>query len=114
MATLLALAPALSMAAFAAALSEGSASRPRATAARALYVGLAFGGAQAIMPLVGFGLGMAFLSVVRDVDHWIAFVLLSVDRSSIPRAQSDAKCHAIERALERRSGRRSPQIRANG
>jgi len=78
MITLLALALALSMDAFAAALCDGSASRPRASKARALYVGLAFGGAQALMPLIGYGLGLAFVSVVREVDHWIAFVLLSV------------------------------------
>jgi putative Mn2+ efflux pump MntP len=28
------------------------------------------------MPLIGWGLGVAFTSIVREVDHWIAFGLL--------------------------------------
>lgn len=71
------LALALAMDAFAAALSQGAAARPRPTATVALRVGLAFGAAQALMPLVGWSLGLAFEAVVRNVDHWIAFVLLS-------------------------------------
>lgn len=33
---------------------------------------------QAIMPLIGFGLGSTFSSIVQQVDHWVTFVLLSV------------------------------------
>lgn len=74
--SLLLLAVALSMDAFAAALSQGVAARSGSTARTAVVVGLAFGIAQGLMPLLGWGLGKAFASVVRDVDHWIAFVLL--------------------------------------
>lgn len=75
---LLLLALALAMDAFAAALSQGAAARPRPTVPAALRVGFAFGGAQAVMPLLGWSLGLAFESIVRDVDHWIAFVLLTL------------------------------------
>jgi putative Mn2+ efflux pump MntP len=30
------------------------------------------------MPLAGWALGLTFASVVKDVDHWIAFVLLAL------------------------------------
>jgi len=42
----------------------------------AVLVGLAFGAAQALMPLLGWLLGTAFADVIADVDHWVAFGLL--------------------------------------
>jgi putative Mn2+ efflux pump MntP len=73
---LLLVAFALSMDAFAAALSQGTAAGATPIAGRAVRVGLAFGAAQALMPLLGWALGFAFAPVIRDVDHWVAFVLL--------------------------------------
>lgn len=75
--TIVLLAVALAMDAFAAAVAQGVSARPHPGAAKALRVGLAFGIAQALMPLAGWGLGLAFASIVREVDHWIAFVLLA-------------------------------------
>ena len=43
---------------------------------RALEVGLAFGVAQGVMPLLGWGLGAAFSDRIAAFDHWIAFLLL--------------------------------------
>ena len=74
MMTVILLALALSMDAFAASLSQGAAARSSATVAGALLMGAAFGSAQALMPL----LGLAFASLIRDIDHWIAFALLAV------------------------------------
>lgn len=74
--TIFLLALALSMDAFAAALSQGAAAHPRPGLAGALRVGLAFGLAQGLMPLLGWSLGLAFAPVIRDVDHWVAFGLL--------------------------------------
>ncbi len=37
-----------------------------------------FGGFQALMPLVGFYLGVSFAGFVESVDHWIAFILLGI------------------------------------
>jgi putative Mn2+ efflux pump MntP len=71
------LALSLAMDAFAAALGKGAALR-RPNMGQALTVGAVFGGFQMIMPLIGFALGMAFANIVAAVDHWIAFVLLSV------------------------------------
>lgn len=68
------LALALSMDAFAAALSQGAAGAGHGAALR---IGAAFGFAQGAMPLLGWGLGVAFAGVLEAVDHWIALILLS-------------------------------------
>ncbi|MFY8095873.1 MAG: manganese efflux pump MntP family protein [Niveispirillum sp.] len=75
--TTFALAFSLAMDAFAAALGKGAALR-RPSMGHALTVGAVFGGFQMVMPLIGFALGLAFADIVAAVDHWIAFVLLSV------------------------------------
>lgn len=41
-----------------------------------LIVGAYFGGFQALMPLLGYILGIQFQSMIQQFDHWIAFVLL--------------------------------------
>lgn len=41
-------------------------------------MGLAFGGAQAIAPLLGFAAGAAFAGLIESFDHWLAFAILSV------------------------------------
>ena len=41
-----------------------------------VYAGLYFGGFQALMPLLGYLLGMRFQHLIESFDHWIAFVLL--------------------------------------
>ena len=48
---------------------------------RLRHVGLSalwFGGFQALMPLLGYLLGVSFADFVSSVDHWIAFVLLGI------------------------------------
>ena len=44
----------------------------------ALAVALWFGGFQALMPVLGYFLGVSFADFVSTVDHWIAFVLLGI------------------------------------
>lgn len=36
-----------------------------------------FGGFQAIMPMIGYFVGISFADKVAEVDHWLAFVLLA-------------------------------------
>lgn len=48
----------------------------RVTARHVALVMLFFGGAQALMPLVGWAVGARLGSTVSAWDHWIAFVLL--------------------------------------
>jgi putative Mn2+ efflux pump MntP len=76
--TLFVLALALSMDSFAAAMSKGAAARPRPGTGGALRIGAAFGVAQALMPLLGWALGLAFALALREVDHWVAFIVLGV------------------------------------
>ena len=42
----------------------------------ALKIGLFFGIAQGIMPMLGFFAGKSFETYIKAVDHWLAFVLL--------------------------------------
>ncbi len=67
---------ALSMDAFAVAICKGLKMRPF-NIKQALLVGLFFGGAQGLMPLIGWFLGKQFESYITSVDHWIAFCLLA-------------------------------------
>ena len=41
-------------------------------------VGGWFGGFQALMPLIGFYLGILFAEAIVAIDHWVAFVLLAI------------------------------------
>lgn len=43
---------------------------------QAVVIGLFFGGFQALMPFIGWVLGIQFESYITSIDHWIAFVLL--------------------------------------
>ncbi len=67
----------LSMDAFAVAICKGLAMR-KLKLSGALTVGLWFGGFQALMPLIGYLVGSAFADKITAVDHWVAFVLLSL------------------------------------
>ncbi len=65
----------LSMDAFAVAIGKGL-SVSKVSPRQALVTGVWFGLFQALMPLIGFLLGVSFSDAVESVDHWIAFVLL--------------------------------------
>ena len=51
---------------------------PRVRVRHALSVGIWFGGFQAIMPIIGYFLGLGFSSIISNIDHWIAFALLAI------------------------------------
>lgn len=69
------LAVGLSMDAFAVSVCKGL-SVKKLKAKHMLTVGAYFGGFQALMPLLGYILGIQFQSMIQQFDHWIAFVLL--------------------------------------
>lgn len=75
--TLFLLAAGLSMDAFAVSVGKGM-SMKKTGLAQALVVGLWFGGFQALMPIVGYFLGIQFLGLISAWDHWIAFGLLAL------------------------------------
>lgn len=67
----------LSMDAFAVAICKGLAMQKAGWKSMAL-VGLWFGGFQALMPVIGYIVGVQFKEAITAVDHWIAFGLLAV------------------------------------
>lgn len=72
---LLVTAVALSMDAFAVAISKGL-SVGQVRLRHGLIAGTYFGGFQALMPLLGYLLAGFFAEYIRQYDHWIAFLLL--------------------------------------
>lgn len=77
LAELLIIAVGVSMDAFAVSICKGLSVQRigfRHVAATSLW----FGGFQALMPLLGFFLGVSFADFVSSVDHWIAFILLGI------------------------------------
>lgn len=67
----------LSMDAFAVSVCKGL-SVSRVERKHMLTCGAYFGGFQALMPLIGYLLGVNFQSMIESIDHWIAFVLLGI------------------------------------
>lgn len=65
----------LAMDAFAVAICKGL-SINKMNWKNATIVGLYFGIFQALMPILGYILGVNFQSKITNIDHWIAFILL--------------------------------------
>ena len=72
---LLFLAAGLSMDAFAVSICKGL-SLGRIKPGDMTVAGAWFGGFQALMPLLGYFLGIGFSGIVSRFSHWIAFILL--------------------------------------
>lgn len=71
------LAVGLSMDAFAVSVCKGLCVH-KAGAREGCIAGAYFGGFQALMPLAGYFLGSQFKDSITSIDHWIAFILLSL------------------------------------
>ena len=67
----------LAMDAFAVSVCKGI-SMKKINCKKSCIIGLWFGGFQALMPTIGYFLGSAFESLVTNIDHWIAFILLGI------------------------------------
>ena len=67
----------LSMDAFAVSICKGL-STPRLRLRHSLICGVYFGLFQALMPLLGWLLGVRFQAMIASLDHWIAFILLGI------------------------------------
>lgn len=66
----------LSMDAFAAAVCQGLRMR-KLRYKNAFVIAFFFGGFQALMPFIGWALGIRFERYIVNIDHWIAFGLLA-------------------------------------
>lgn len=67
----------LAMDAFAVSVCKGL-SMHKVNKKQCLVIGLFFGGFQALMPLIGWFLGIRFQTYITKFDHWIAFILLGI------------------------------------
>ena len=56
-----------------------------------LCVGLYFGGFQALMPTIGYFVGVNFRGAIESVDHWIAFILLAIIGGNMIREPEEKK-----------------------
>ena len=67
----------LAMDAFAVSICKGL-SMKKINYKKTIIIALYFGIFQAIMPVIGYFLGTTFESLVTQIDHWIAFILLGI------------------------------------
>lgn len=67
----------LSMDAFAVAICKGLA-MPKYSYQKGFIIALYFGIFQGLMPILGYLLGLSFQDIIIKIDHWLAFILLSI------------------------------------
>ncbi|MDD4835158.1 MAG: manganese efflux pump MntP family protein [Lutispora sp.] len=97
--TIVIIALGLAMDAFAVSVSSGITIKdlkPRHGAKIAIY----FGGFQALMPIVGWFLGIGFKNYIEKYDHWIAFVLLGFIGAKMLKESMDGDCQHIPDPLK--------------
>ena len=91
---LMMLAVGLSMDAFAVSICKGL-SMKKAGIKEGAICGVWFGGFQALMPVIGFFLGMLFAKQIEDFDHWVAFLLLALIGANMLK-EAFSKCDCCE------------------
>ena len=90
----------LSMDAFAVSICKGL-SVKQVKPKHALTCGIYFGGFQALMPLIGYLLGVNFQAMIESVDHWIAFILLGIiGGNMVKEALSKEDAEKLKKELE--------------
>lgn len=67
----------LAMDAFAVAVCKGL-SMKKLDIKKMIIIGLYFGSFQALMPFLGYMLGLGFQEKIKSIDHWVAFGLLTI------------------------------------
>ena len=92
----------LSMDAFAVSVCKGlSVERPRLS--HCLTCGGWFGAFQALMPLLGWLLGVRFQGMIVSVDHWIAFVLLGLIGFNMVRESRGGEAEELDASFSPRA-----------
>ena len=97
--TIVMIALGLAMDAFAVSVSSGITIKdlkPRHGAKVAIF----FGGFQALMPILGWLLGIGFKDYIERYDHWIAFVLLGFIGAKMLKESMDDDCEYISDPLK--------------
>lgn len=67
----------LAMDCFAVSITVGATNK-KVTLSRTIEVAIFFGGFQALMPILGWLLGLSVKSYIENIDHWIAFGLFLI------------------------------------
>ena len=93
------LAVGLSMDAFAVSVCKGLA-MPKITVKKTLIVGGWFGGFQALMPTLGYFLGVQFRDKITAIDHWIAFILLGIIGANMIKEACSGECEEENESLD--------------
>lgn len=96
--TLLGLAIAVSMDAFAVAICKGLALQ-QIKPKQYILVGLWLGGFQALMPIIGYFLGNQFMDKISSFDHWVAVGLLAMIGINMIREALSDKEESINSSL---------------
>jgi len=73
--TVIVIAIGLAMDAFAVSIATGATYKKPGTN-HAFRIALAFGSFQAVMPVAGWLAGLTVRNLIKDYDHWVAFILL--------------------------------------
>ena len=81
----------LSMDAFAVSVCKGLSIKKLSLKAP-LIVGLYFGLFQALMPLIGYLLGVSFKNYIVSIDHWISFILLFIIGFNMIKESFESEC----------------------
>lgn len=81
----------LAMDAFAVSICKGL-SMKKMNWKNAIIIALYFGIFQALMPIIGYFLGTTFSSLVENIDHWIAFILLVIIGGNMIKDSFDDEC----------------------
>lgn len=86
----------LAMDAFAVSVCKGL-SMKKMNVKQAIIIGLYFGGFQALMPFIGYLLGVRFEAYIKNFDHWIAFgLLLMIGANMIKEALSQEEEESVK------------------
>lgn len=85
----------------AAAMARGASLRP--SVADAFKSGLIFGAIESVTPLLGWAVGLAASAYIAVIDHWIAFVLLTLVGGKMV-IESVGKFGTFEHEIEQRAG----------
>lgn len=67
---------------------------------QALIIALYFGGFQAMMPCLGFFLGIGFHERITNIDHWLAFILLATIGTNMIREAWKTEEESIDDSIE--------------
>ena len=78
----------LAMDAFAVSICKGL-SMKKINWKNTIIIALYFGILQALMPIIGYLLGTAFSGFIESLDHWIAFILLSIIGGNMIKESTD-------------------------